>query len=84
MHGEYDDITQESDLAFRITADLRSISNDRHWSVVYNPKDAADQVDPENEADKDRLARYLEMIRKTNFGFERVARLKCIVMDVRM
>ena len=74
--GEYDDVTQESDLALRLTMDLRSISNDHHWSVVYDPKGAADQVDPENEADEDRMARYLEMARKTNYGFERVERLK--------
>jgi hypothetical protein len=74
--GEYDKVTQESDLALRLTTDLRSISNDCHWSVVYDPKGAADGVDPENEADEDRMARYLEMARKTNYGFERVERLK--------
>jgi hypothetical protein len=75
-NGEYDNITQESDLAFRLTTDLRSISNDHHWSVVYDPKGSAEQVDPENEGDKDRMARYLENARKTNYGFERVERLK--------
>ena len=74
--GAYNDVTQESDLALRLTTDLRSISNDGHWSVVYDPTGAADQVDPENEADQDRMARYLEMARKTNYGFERVERLK--------
>lgn len=74
--GEYDEITQESDLALRLTMDLRSISSDCHWSVAYDPKGAADQVDPENEIDEDRMARYLEMARKTNYGFERVERLK--------
>ena len=54
--------------------DLRSISNDNHWSVTYDPKGL--QVDPENEADEERLRRYLEMARKTNYGFERVERLK--------
>jgi hypothetical protein len=74
--GGYDDVTDESELALRLTLDLRSISNDHHWSVVYDPKGAAEQVDPENEVDEDRLARYLEMARKTNYGFERVERLK--------
>ena len=74
--GEYDDITQESHLAFRLTMDLRSISNDHHWSVIYDPKGAATQVDPENEPDGERMARYLETARKTNYGFERVERLK--------
>ena len=75
-NGEYDGVTQESDLAFQLTADLRSISNDHHWSVAYDPQGAAGQVDPENEADPERMARYLEMARKTNYGFERVERLK--------
>jgi len=74
--GGYDDIGDENELALRLTSDLRSISNDSHWSVIYDPKGAADLVDPETEVDKDQLARYLEMARKTNYGFERVERLK--------
>jgi hypothetical protein len=74
--GAYDNVTQESDLAYRLTMDLQSISSDHHWSVVFDPKGAAAQVDPENEADQERLARYLERARKTNYGFERVEHLK--------
>lgn len=74
--GAYDDITQESDLASRLTADLQSISSDLHWCVVFDPQAAAAQVDPESEADKTRKARYLETARKTNYGFERVEHLK--------
>jgi hypothetical protein len=72
--GGYNAIATESELAFQLTMDLRSISNDGHWSVTYDPKGV--QVDPENEADEERMARYLEMARKTNYGFERVERLK--------
>ncbi|MBN1581094.1 MAG: S41 family peptidase [Anaerolineae bacterium] len=74
--GGYDDLADGQALAIQLTSDLRSFSNDHHWSVVYDPRGAAGQVDPENEADNDRLARYLAMARKTNFGFERVERLK--------
>ncbi len=74
--GEYDDITQESDLAFRLTTDLHSISNDHHWQVVYDPQGAVSMVDPESEDDTERLGRYLEMARKTNYGFKRVEHLK--------
>jgi hypothetical protein len=83
--GEYDDIADENELALRLTSDLRSISNDMHWSVVYDPGGAADLVDPETEVDRDRLARYLETARKANYGFERVERLKGNVgyIDVR-
>ena len=74
--GAYDDITDESDLAFGLTSDLQSISNDHHWSVVYDPAGAAGMVDPENEPDRERLVRYQEMARKSNYGFERVEHLK--------
>jgi hypothetical protein len=74
--GLYDDVTDEGELAFRLTSDLQSISKDGHWSVVFNPKGAAALVDPETEPDQDRMAHYLERARKTNYGFERVERLK--------
>lgn len=74
--GVYDDITQDRDLALRLTMDLRSISNDSHWSVAYDPQRATVLVDPENEANQERMAAYLDMARKNNFGFERVEHLK--------
>jgi hypothetical protein len=55
---------------------LLAISNDHHWHVVYDPQGAATMVDPESEDDAERLRRYLEMARKTNYGFERVEHLK--------
>jgi hypothetical protein len=74
--GEYDDVADESELALQLTSDLRAISHDNHWNVIYDPQGAPDQVDPENEADQERRERYLKMSRKTNHGFERVERLK--------
>jgi hypothetical protein len=74
--GDYDDVADERELAQRLTSDLRSMSSDGHWSVLYDPKGAAEQVDPETEPEEERLARYLRLARKTNFGFERVERLK--------
>ncbi len=74
--GVYEAVYDEGQLAFRLTTDLRAISKDHHWSVVYDPKRAAKQVDPESEEDQERLSAYLRMIRKTNFGFEEVKRLK--------
>jgi len=74
--GEYSAVIDEKALAFQLTLELRSISKDHHWSVTYDPAGAAGQVDPENEADEGRMKRYLEMARRTNFGFERLERLK--------
>jgi hypothetical protein len=74
--GGYDDVGDPMELALQLTSDLRSVSDDSHWGLVYDPEGAAAWVDPETETDKDRLARYLEMARKANYGFERVERLK--------
>ncbi len=83
--GGYDDVAQENDLAFRLTTDLQSMVNDLHWCVIYDPHGAVREVDSENEADPERLARYLEGIRRENYGFVRVERLKGNVgyIDVR-
>jgi hypothetical protein len=70
--GRYDEISDANELALALTSDLRRLSNDNHWAVVYNPAGAAEHVDPESEADEARLARYLRMARQTNYGFERV------------
>jgi hypothetical protein len=75
-NGVYDSLTNESELAFRLTSDLRTISKDQHWSVVYDPIKVAEMIDPETEPDEDNLKRYLETARKSNYGFERVERLK--------
>lgn len=74
--GEFTDVTDENELAMRLTLELRSISDDFHWSVIYDPGGAEGQVDPENEPDEERMKRYLEMARRANFGFERLERLK--------
>jgi hypothetical protein len=74
--GGYDDITDASELSMALTTDLRELSNDRHWSVIYDPKQSAMNIDPEKEDDDVQLARWLEQSRRSNFGFEKVERLK--------
>lgn len=74
--GGYRSTTEPSELALTLTEDLRTISNDRHWSVVYNPQRSAANVDPETEKDQAQLAQWLALARQRNFGFERVERLR--------
>jgi hypothetical protein len=74
--GGYDEITDVHELATTLTSDLRELSNDRHWSVIYDPLQTAGNVDPEKEHDEKQLAQWLELARRMNFGFERVERLK--------
>jgi hypothetical protein len=74
--GGYDDITDATELAIKLTSDLRESSNDRHWSVIYDPQHTIVHIDPEKEDDELRMARWLERSRRMNFGFERVEHLK--------
>ena len=74
--GGYDEIADAGELASALTSDLREVSNDRHWSVVFNPKQAAAEIDPEQEDADEKLARWIERSRRRNFGFEKVERLR--------
>jgi hypothetical protein len=74
--GKYTKLSTYAELAEQITSDLIALSNDHHWHVAHNPDQAVELIDPEHESDETQMARYLESVRKTNFGFERVERLK--------
>jgi RimJ/RimL family protein N-acetyltransferase len=73
--GSYDEITDAGELALMLTEDLRALSNDRHWSVVYQPRQAPANAVPVAEEEKTRWAQWLAQARRRNFGFERVERL---------
>ena len=70
--GEYNHILDPSELATCLTSDLRQVSEDRHWSVIYNPHKSAELVDPEKEIDEKQLALWLAQSRRNNFGFTRL------------
>ena len=74
--GDYDKIANENDLALQITSELRSLSNDLHWRLIFDPDRTPELVDPESEKDEELLKEDLRLAQKTNFGFERVERLK--------
>ena len=74
--GSYDDVADAGELATMLTEDLRALSRDRHWSVVYQPRQAPANVDPEAEEEKTQRARWLAQARRNNFGFEKVQRLQ--------
>jgi hypothetical protein len=75
-HDGYASITDANELAATLTEDLREVSKDRHWAVMYSPTQETAYIDPETEEDEAQLARWLEQGRRTNFGFEKVERLK--------
>jgi hypothetical protein len=74
--SRYDEIADAGELALMLTEDLRALSNDRHWSVVYHPVRAPAEADPEAEEEKTQRARWLAQARRRNFGFEKVERLQ--------
>jgi uncharacterized protein YoaH (UPF0181 family) len=68
--GAYDDITDPTQFAHALTADLRSVDNDWHLSVDAGPPHRPweeEDADPE-EARR----RMVEKFRRENFGFRRV------------
>jgi hypothetical protein len=74
--GGFDEIVEAGELAMTLTEDLRALSNDRHWSVVYDPHRLPKYIDPETEEDEAQLAQWLARARRRNFGFEKVERLQ--------
>lgn len=84
--GAYAAITDGYHLAETLTADLRAVSDDRHWNVMYSPEQANAYVEVETEEDDSQLARWLAQQRRNNFGFEKVERLRGNIgyIDLRM
>jgi hypothetical protein len=74
--GTYDHIATHGELAAKLTVDLQELSKDHHWAVVYDPQTAVELIDPEEEQDERHLERYLDAARSSNFGFERLERMK--------
>jgi len=69
--GGYDDITDANELAMKLTSDLREFSNDRHWSVIFDPQQRAVIIDPEKEDDKLQLARCWSRIAEATLVLKR-------------
>lgn len=69
-NGDYDRIIDGDALAFKLTADLRDVSHDKHlhvnFSSVKNPPDNSDEPTPEQKAD------YRRETEHDNCGFRKV------------
>ena len=72
---EYDQITSAKQLAEKLTADLQAVSHDKHLRVRYSH-----EAIPENKGQQgptpQEVERFRNYLRMTNFGFEKVERLK--------
>lgn len=82
--GAYDRLVGPEALADRVTADMRSVTNDRHLALMYGPQRIAqmrcDTVFGES------LPEVIRMHQRDNFGFYKVERLPGNVgyLDLRM
>jgi hypothetical protein len=69
-NGDYDRIVDGDAFAFKLTADLRDVSHDKHlhvnFSPVKNPPDKDDEPTPEQKAD------YRKEMEHDNCGFRKV------------
>jgi len=81
LEGIYDTINNAAKFAYQLTSDLHDISNDGHFSIVYDPSrvDELRIVDDDGEPNKEALKkleesekRRLEQRKRNNFGFKKV------------
>ena len=70
--GEYDSVQSAQELAKHLTADLCSVSHDKHLRVIYQAEGAHDE--PEQPS-ADEIKAWREAEAKVNFGFGAVERM---------
>lgn len=74
--GAYDQIDDPVKFSEILTADLQSVSNDKHLRVRFSPEDAKRLMDAEKNGRSDEDEKHWnEMMKKENYGFKKVERL---------
>ena len=73
--GEYNSITTARAFAEKLTADLQSVSHDKHLRVRFSAQAVPVRKDKEEPTDEER-AEFSEYNRLVNYGFERVERMQ--------
>lgn len=72
--GEYDSIANAQGFAEKLTADLQSVSKDKHLRVRYSQKVIPERKE-RTEPTETEKAEYAWFTRHSNFGFDRVERM---------
>ena len=72
---EYDAVTSAKAFAEKLTADLQSVSSDKHLRVRYSAKAIPVRTQKE-EPTAEEKAQYATFNRRVNFGFEKLERLQ--------
>jgi hypothetical protein len=69
--GSYEGIDDPMKFAETLTADLQSVSNDKHIRVRFSPEDAKRLIEQEKKgSDPDDEKHWNEMMKKENYGFK--------------
>jgi hypothetical protein len=69
--GLYNNITNPNEFAEKLTKDLRSVCNDLHLSVRFNPRQEKSLSEPSNKSAY-KQTRAIEEAKNQNFGFKKV------------
>lgn len=70
--GDYNNITDPVQFAQQLTTDLQSISKDKHLRAGYNPQVVKELRSQANNNNDEVPARYIEEMKRSNFGFKEV------------
>ena len=74
--GNYNSIDDPMKFAETLTADLQSVSKDKHIRVRFSPEDAKRLIEQEkNGRDPGDEKHWNEMLKKENYGFKKIERL---------
>lgn len=75
QNKEYDKITSSREFADKLTADLQSVSKDKHLRVRFSSDKIPVRQD-NREPSKEEQENYQRFVRQINFGFEKIERLQ--------
>jgi len=70
-NGQYDKFPDPMSFAEQLTHDIRSLNNDKHLRVYYNPQQIKQESDAAND-DKEAQEAILKKKRMANYGFKEV------------
>jgi len=73
--NEYDQITSARAFAEKLTADLQSVSHDKHLRVRYSYQPIPIRKE-KNEPTEDEKSNFNQFMKRINYGFEKVERLQ--------
>lgn len=72
-NGDYKSVIDPREFAKQLTADLLSVSNDKHIGVHFNPEEIASEKQTKTPEDSlIRLNNYINYLKRENFGFKEV------------